>query len=100
MYVDDLADGCVFLMNHFDEKLFINIGTGEELTIAELAASVGKVVGYSGELRFDSSRPDGTPRKLMDSSRIKALGWHWHYSIDKGLEKAYAHFLEERQYSQ
>lgn len=99
MYVDDLADGCVFLMNHFDEKLFINVGTGEELTIAELAAWVGKVVGYSGELRFDSSRPDGTPRKLMDSSRIKALGWQWNYSIDKGLAKTYAHFLEERRNS-
>ncbi len=99
MYVDDLADGCVFLMNHFNERLFINIGTGEELTIAELANSVGKVVGYTGELRFDAGKPDGTPRKLMDSSRIRALGWQWHYSINKGLEKAYAHFLTEGQRS-
>ncbi|MBP7555180.1 MAG: GDP-L-fucose synthase [Chitinophagaceae bacterium] len=95
MYVDDLADGCVFLMNHFNERLFINIGTGEELTIAELAVSVGKVVGYAGELRFDSSKPDGTPRKLMDSSRIKALGWSARTSLVDGLTKAYQHFLQE-----
>lgn len=95
MYVDDLADGCVFLMNHFNERLFINIGTGEELTIAELAGSVGKVVGYTGELRFDSGKPDGTPRKLMDSSRIQALGWRPGTSLVDGLAKAYQYFLQE-----
>lgn len=95
MYVDDLADGCVFLMNHFNERLFINIGTGEELTIAELADSVGKVVGYTGELRFDSGKPDGTPRKLMDSSRIQVLGWRPATSLVDGLAKAYQYFLQE-----
>ncbi len=95
MYVDDLADGSVFLMNNYDDRLFINIGTGEELSIADLAHTMASVTGYEGQLRFDTSKPDGTPRKLMDSSRIKALGWQWQYSIREGLNKAYAHFLEE-----
>jgi GDP-L-fucose synthase len=95
MYVDDLADACIFLMQRFDEKLFINVGTGLEVTIKGLASMVKEIVGFEGEIRFDASKPDGTPRKLMDSSRIHALGWKHQYSLEQGIQKAYSHFLNE-----
>ena len=95
MYVDDLADACLFLMHRFDEKLFINVGTGEEVTIEQLATRIKEIVGFEGETRFDTSKPDGTPRKLMDSTRLRAMGWKHKYSLDKGIQTAYAHFLEE-----
>ena len=94
MYADDLADACVFLMKSYNEKLFINIGTGEEVTIKELAQLVKETVGFSGEIRFDTSKPDGTPRKLMDSSRLHALGWKHTTSLKEGLKKTYPLFLE------
>lgn len=95
MYVDDLADAIFFLMQHYDEKLFINAGTGDEVTINELALIIKDVTGFSGDIKFDTSKPDGTPRKLMDSSRLHALGWKHQYSLKEGLKKAYSHFLEE-----
>ena len=94
MYVDDMADASVFLMNHYDEKLFINVGSGEEVSIKELALTVKEVTGYQGEIKFDTGKPDGTPRKLMDSSRIRNLGWKHKVSLSEGLKMAYRYFLE------
>jgi GDP-L-fucose synthase len=95
MYVDDLADACVFLMQEYNQKLFINAGTGEEVTIRELAGIIKEVTGFNGEIKFDSTKPDGTPRKLMDSTRLHALGWKHSTSLKDGLAKAYAFFLKE-----
>ncbi|XZF13284.1 GDP-L-fucose synthase [Chitinophagaceae bacterium MMS25-I14] len=95
MYVDDLADACIFLMQSYDEKLFINIGTGQEKTINDLALLIKQVVGYEGEIQYDTTKPDGTPRKLMDSSRLHNLGWQHHIALEEGLAKAYQFFLKE-----
>ena len=95
MYVDDLADACVFLMLHYNEKLFVNIGSGEEVSIRDLATHIKTVVGFEGEIKFDSSKPDGTPRKLMDSSRLKGMGWKHTTLLKEGLKKAYQYFQEE-----
>ena len=94
MYVDDLADGCLYLMKHYNEKLFVNIGTGEEVTIEALAHIVKEVTGFSGEIVFDTTKPDGTPRKLMDSTRIHEMGWKHTTSLKDGLKKAYEFFKE------
>ena len=93
MYVDDLAEASVFLMQNYDDKLFVNVGTGEELSIKDLATLIREVVGYEGEIRFDSTKPDGTPRKLMDSTRIHNMGWKHRVSLKDGLKKAYEFFL-------
>lgn len=95
MYVDDLADACFFLMEQYNDKLFVNAGTGEEVAIRDLAFIVKEVIGFEGEIRFDTSKPDGTPRKLMDSSLIHALGWKHKISLKDGLKLAYQHFLSE-----
>lgn len=95
MYVDDLADACFFLMQHYDEKLFINVGTGQEITIRDLASLVAEVTGFAGGIVFDTEKPDGTPRKLMDNSRIHALGWEHRTSLREGLQKAHGFFLQE-----
>lgn len=95
MYVDDLAEACFFLMEQYNDKLFVNMGTGDEVTIKELAHVVGDVIGFEGEIRFDTSKPDGTPRKLMDSARIHAMGWKHKISLQDGLKMAYQHFQEE-----
>lgn len=97
MYVDDLADACVFLMQNYNERLFINVGTGEEVSIKDLAMLVKEVTGFMGELKFDTSKPDGTPRKLMDSSRLHDLGWKSSVSLKQGLKKAYEFFKESNQ---
>src|SRR5271154_5456200 len=99
LYCDDLAEACVFLMNlpdaqfqtllNSDEPPLINIGTGHDLSIRELAELVCRVIGFSGELEFDTSKPDGTPQKLMDSSRIHALGWHARTSLEDGIRLTY-----------
>lgn len=99
MYVDDLADACVFLMNEYEEKGFVNVGTGEEVTIRELAETVAAVTGFKGDIVFNTEKPDGTPRKLMDSSKIHSLGWKHRYSLQEGLKKAYNHYLNEKQLS-
>jgi GDP-L-fucose synthase len=95
LYVDDLADACVHLLQEYDDKLFVNVGSGTEVTIRELAEAVSKAVGYKGRLSFDASKPDGTPRKLMDSSRMRSMGWEPKYSLEEGLKKAYGFFLQE-----
>ena len=89
LFVDDLADACLFLMENYDKKEIINIGTGEDVTVKELAETVKEVVGYGGEIRFDKTRPDGTPRKLLDVSRINSLGWKAKMSLRAGIEKTY-----------
>ncbi|MBS1782432.1 MAG: GDP-L-fucose synthase [Bacteroidetes bacterium] len=94
MFVDDLADGCVFLMHHYDKRQFVNIGTGQELSIHDLAKLVKEVVGYTGDIVFDTSKPDGTPRKLMDSSIIHKLGWQHKTLLQDGLKLAYQFFKE------
>lgn len=97
MYVDDLADASLFLMQEYNEKLFVNVGTGEEISIKDLAGLVKEVTGFSGDIRFDTSKPDGTPRKLMDSARLHKMGWTHNYSLREGLQQAYEQFLKESQ---
>lgn len=95
LFSDDLADACVFLMNNYDEKQFVNIGIGEDLSIKDLAELIKDVIGYKGTISFDSSKPDGTPRKLMDVSKLHALGWKHQVSLREGIQLAYADFLEK-----
>jgi GDP-L-fucose synthase len=85
LHVDDLADACLFLMNHYDGAEIVNIGTGEDLTISELADLVGRLVEYKGEIRWDSTKPDGTPRKVLDISVIHELGWKPSFSLESGI---------------
>ncbi|WP_449537881.1 GDP-L-fucose synthase [Ferdinandcohnia sp. Marseille-Q9671] len=94
LYSDDLADACVFLMNNYEGNEIVNIGVGDDLPIGELAQKIKEVVGYNGEIRFDTSKPDGTPRKLVDVTRINNLGWKASTSLEEGLEKAYNWFLQ------
>ncbi len=93
MYVDDLADACVFLMQNYDSSEIVNIGTGQEVTISELAHMVAEVLGYKGELIFDTSKPDGTPRKLLDCARLHGLGWRHKTKLKDGIASAYEDFL-------
>lgn len=93
LHVDDLADACVFLMERDVDATLLNIGTGEDLTIAELARRVCLAVGFDGQLSFDTSKPDGTPRKLLDVSKLAALGWRATTPLDEGIRAAYADFL-------
>jgi len=96
LHVDDLADGVVFLMDHYDGAETINCGAGSDVTIKELAEIIKDVTGFSGTLVFDTSKPDGTPRKLMDSSRIAALGWKPRIGLKQGIESVYEWFLREK----
>lgn len=95
LFSDDLADACVFLMNNYDEKQFVNIGIGEDLSIKDLAELIKEVIGYEGNISFDSSKPDGTPRKLMDVSKLHALGWKHKINLREGIKLAYADFLKK-----
>ncbi|MFB9265477.1 GDP-L-fucose synthase family protein [Bradyrhizobium erythrophlei] len=97
LYVDDLADACIFLTKSYSGDRPINIGTGEDITIADFAAEVAVTVGYGGEIEFDASRPDGTPRKLLDVGRLSQLGWSAKVSLRDGLRLAYDAFLKERE---
>ncbi len=90
---DDLADACVFLMKHYSDPEFLNVGTGEDITIADFASEIASVVGYAGKIEFDTSRPDGPPRKLLDVSKMKKLGWTPKVKLRDGLTSAYADFL-------
>jgi len=96
LYVDDLAQACVMLMEHPQAEGMYNIGAGQDISIADLARLVARVVGYEGNIVYDSSKPDGTPRKLMDSARVQALGWKPEISLTHGITLAYGHFLRER----
>jgi GDP-L-fucose synthase len=90
LHVDDLADASLYLMDRYDDEAIINVGVGEDLSIRELAEMIRDVVGYRGELRFDASKPDGTPRKLLDVSRLHALGWRARIPLRRGIEETYA----------
>jgi GDP-L-fucose synthase len=94
LYVDDLADALCFLMDRWDSEDIINVGVGEDLTIRELAAVVQEVVGYTGEVVFDPTKPDGTPRKLLDVSRLLRLGWRARIPIREGIEKTYRYYVD------
>jgi GDP-L-fucose synthase len=94
LYVDDLADALVFLLEHYSNEQLINVGTGSDVTIRELADLVSSVVGFGGALRFDTSKPDGTPRKLLDVSRLHSLGWQAKTSLRAGVESTYRWYLE------
>ena len=93
LYVDDLADFCVFLMEHYSGTETVNAGTGKEISIRELAGLVAEVVGYKGDIRWDSSKPNGTPRKLLDVSKAEAMGWKYRTGLREGIEKTYQDFL-------
>ena len=92
LHVDDLAAACLYLMGNYDEKLFVNVGTGEDVTIKELATTIKAVVGFEGELRFDASKPNGTPRKLMNVNRLHQFGFKHKIGLREGIEKVYEDF--------
>lgn len=96
LYADDLARACVFLMEQYSEEQFINVGAGNEVTIRELAETIRSIIGYQGEIVWDTTKPDGTPRKLMDSSRLFALGWKPQVDLETGIRLAYEDFLKRR----
>ena len=94
LHADDLAEACLFLMENYNESELVNIGTGEDVTIKNLAALVKQIVGFKGEIIWDTSKPDGTPRKLMDVSKLHGLGWHHKIALEDGIKLAYQDFLK------
>ena len=94
LYVDDFAEACVFLMNNYNESEIINVGTGEDITIKELAETIKEVVGYKGEFHFDTTKPDGTPRKLLNVDKINKLGWKAKIDLKEGIKLTYEDFLQ------
>ena len=95
LHSDDLAEACLFLLENYNEKQFINVGSGKEISIRDLAGLVKKIVGYEGDIAWDKSKPDGTPRKLMDSSRLFALGWKPKITLETGIWLAYEDYLKK-----
>lgn len=95
LYVDDVASACLHLMLHYNEKLFVNVGSGKDISIKDLALTVKKVIGFEGELTFDTSKPDGTPRKLMDVSLLANAGWTYSVELEDGIQMAYQDALEK-----
>ena len=95
LYVDDLAKACIFLMNNYDDSEIINIGTGEDISIHELAEKIKKIVDYKGKVNWDTTKPDGTPRKLLNVKKINVLGWKSSTPLDKGLKLAYEYFVNK-----
>ncbi|MGI8893258.1 MAG: GDP-L-fucose synthase [Bacteroidia bacterium] len=95
MFADDLAAACVYLMLNYEEKVWINIGTGDEVSIKELALMIKEIIGFKGELKFDTGKPDGTPRKLLDISRLKATGFKHKTTLEEGIKIAYRDFREK-----
>lgn len=96
LYSDDLAEACIFLMEHYSEEEFINVGSGSEISIKELSEMAGRIVGFEGKIIWDHSKPDGTPRKLMDSSRLFGLGWRPRVSLEEGIRLAYDDFRQRK----
>jgi len=94
LFADDLADACLFLMNTYNEKEIVNVGTGVDLSIGELANEISSIIGYEGQISWDSSKPDGTPQKLLDVSKLRSLGWEASTSLQEGIKIAYADFLK------
>ena len=95
LYVDDLAEACLHLMLHYNGKQFVNVGSGKEISIKDLALTIKNIIGFEGELTFDSSKPDGTPRKLMDVSFLKEAGWEYKTELEDGIRMAYEDALEK-----
>lgn len=95
LYVDDLADACIFLMENYSGNDIVNIGSGIEVKIVELAKIIQKVIGYNGQIDYDVTKPDGTPRKLLDCSRLHSLGWRHSVELEEGIERAYKDFLKQ-----
>ena len=95
LYVDDLADACVYLMNSYEDDDIVNIGTGEDITIAELASTIKTIVGFQGELVYDTTKPDGTPRKQLDVNKVHGLGWKHKTALKDGILKAYQSYIEK-----
>lgn len=96
MHVDDLADACIFLVKNYSDYEHVNVGSGLEISIGDLAVLVGKVVGFDGEIRQDVSKPDGTPRKLLDTTKLRGLGWTARYGLEDGIAMAFQSYLKER----
>lgn len=94
LHVDDMADGCVFLMENYDGEEHVNIGTGKEITIRELAETIKEIVGFTGKLKFNKDKPDGTPRKLLDVSKLEGLGWKYKVELKDGIKSAYEWYME------
>lgn len=94
LFSDDLADACYFLMQHYDDAEFVNVGTGKDITIKDLALLIKEVSGFKGKLIFDTSRPDGTPRKLMDVSKLHQMGWKHSIELAEGIRIVYADFVK------
>ena len=99
LHVDDLADACYFLMQHYNEEGLVNIGIGEDISIKELAETIKQIVGFDGELVFDSTKPDGTPRKLLDVSKLNHLGWKATISFHEGIRKVYAEYSSAKSFT-
>jgi len=93
LYVDDFADACVFLMNHYNEKEFINIGVGKDISIKDLAYLIKEITGYAGDIVFDTEKPDGTPRKLIDISKLNSLGWKPQINLEEGIASVYKDYV-------
>lgn len=100
LFADDLADAALFLMLNYNGKQFVNIGYGSDLSIKDLAETIQRIIGYNGKIRFDTSKPDGTPRKLMDSSYLNSLGWKPKTTMEEGIKIAYQDFLSKQQANQ
>jgi len=96
LYADDLADACVYLMDHYSDTMHVNIGTGEDIEIIELAKQIKEIIGFEGKITNDFSKPDGTPRKLLDVTRLKDLGWSYKIDLREGIEKAYKYYLDSK----
>jgi GDP-L-fucose synthase len=94
IYIEDLAKACLFLMNNYNDSKIINVGVGEDISIKELAEAIKEEVGFKGEIKWDTSKPDGTPRKLLDVSKLKSLGWEPTVSLEEGIKKTYEWFLD------
>lgn len=95
MHVDDLADACVFLMKHYEQEKIINVGTGKDISISELAYLIKDISGFHGSLKFDTSKPDGTPRKLLDVSRLSELGWKAGIGFEQGIKDTYDWYVKQ-----
>lgn len=96
LHVDDLADACLFLMKNYDSPEIINVGTGKDITIRQLAKTIAKVVGYEGDIVWDTNKPNGTPRKLLNVDKLQELGWKYSIELEEGLEKTYKWYLENQ----